>query len=199
MEEVETLLDDVLADDLKNLVLLKSLTGDVQRQVFRVDNTLDEVEVLGNNILTVIHDEDTADIELDVVALLLRLEEIEWSTKSKLEFKNKATRTFYIPFWHIEDSIKPKLTLNGEVLDGEVVLPVVGQALVERRILLLGDVLRVARPDRLRLVELLGRDLLLLDLLGLLLLGLVLVLDFLDLGLVLLLVLGNFLVVLNLL
>ena len=87
-EQVKTLLDDVLADDLKNLVLLKSLTRDVQRQVLRVDNTLDEVEVLGNNILTVIHDEDTADIELDVVALLLRLEEIEWSTKSKLEFKN---------------------------------------------------------------------------------------------------------------
>ena len=85
------------------------------------------------------------------------------------------------------------------MLDGEVVLPVVGERLVEGAVLVLGDVGGVARPDRLRLVELLGRDLLLLDLLGLLLLGLVLVLDFLDLGLVLLLVLGNFLVVLNLL
>ena len=104
-----------------------------------------------------------------------------------------------LPLGDEEDSLELELTFDGEVLDSEVVLPVVGQALVERGILLLGDVLRVARPDRLRLVELLGRDLLLLDLLGLLLLGLVLVLDFLDLGLVLLLVLGNFLVVLNLL
>ena len=83
------------------------------------------------------------------------------------------------------------------MLDGEVILPVVGQALVERRILLLGDVLRVARPDRLRLVELLGRDLLLLDLLGLLLLGLVLVLDLLDLGVFL--VLLDLLIVLDIL
>ena len=85
------------------------------------------------------------------------------------------------------------------MLHGEVVLPVVRQTLVERAVLLGSDFGGVARPDRLRLVELLGRDLLLLDLLGLLLLGLVLVLDFLDLRLVLLLVLGNFLVVLNLL
>ena len=83
------------------------------------------------------------------------------------------------------------------MLDSEVILPVVGQALVERSILLLGDLGGVARPDGLRLVELLGRHLLLLDLLRLLLLGLVLVLYLLDLGL--LLVLVNLLVVLNLL
>ena len=80
-----------------------------------------------------------------------------------------------------------------------MVLPVVGQTLVERCVLISSDVGGVASPDGFRLVELLIRDLLLLDLLGLLLLGLVLVLDFLDLRLVLLLVLGNFLVVLNLL
>ena len=78
------------------------------------------------------------------------------------------------------------------MLDGKVVLPVVGERLVERTVLLLGDLGGVASPDGLGLVELLLLDLALLDLLGLLLLLLLLVLvDLLDLGLVVvLLVLG---------
>jgi hypothetical protein len=69
-----------------------------------------------------------------------------------------------------------------------VVFPVVGQALVERAVLLRLDVLGIACPDRLRLVELLVSRLRLLDLLSLLFLGLViLVLDFFDLGLLLVL------------
>ena len=76
-EQVHALLDDVLADDLEDLVLLERLTGDVERQILGVDDTLDEVEVLGDEVLAVVHDEDTADVELDVVALLLRLEEVE--------------------------------------------------------------------------------------------------------------------------
>lgn len=84
------------------------------------------------------------------------------------------------------------------MLDSEVLLPVVGQALVEGGVLLLGDLLRVTRPDGLRLVELLVLDLLLLDLLRLL--GLLLVIDLLDLGLLLALVLlGLCLIILNLL
>jgi len=73
-EQIHALLDDVLANDLKNLVLLKGLARDVEWQVLRVDDTLDKVEVLGDKVFTVIHDEDTADVEFDVVALLLALE-----------------------------------------------------------------------------------------------------------------------------
>ena len=83
------------------------------------------------------------------------------------------------------------------MLDSEVVLPVVSQALVERAVLVGSDLRGVARPDGLGLVELLVGGLLLLDLLRLLLLGLVLVFDLLDLGLLLLLL--NLLVVLDLL
>lgn len=79
-DEVESLLDEVLADDLEDLVLLESLTRDVEGEILRVDDTLDEVEVLGDEVLAIVHDEDTADVELDVVALLLGLEEIEGST-----------------------------------------------------------------------------------------------------------------------
>ena len=82
-EDVHALLDDVLADDLQDLVLLERLTRDVERQVLGVDDTLDEVEVLGDELLAIVHDEDAADVELDVVALLLRLEEVEGSTANK--------------------------------------------------------------------------------------------------------------------
>jgi hypothetical protein len=88
-----------------------------------------------------------------------------------------------VPLRDVEDSLELKLALDGEVLDGKVVLPVVGERLVERAVLLRGDVARVASPDRLGLVE----DVVLLngllDLLRLLLLLVVLVLDLLDLGL----------------
>ena len=70
-EEIQALLDDVLADNFEDLVLLECLTRDVERQVLGVDNTLDEVEILGDDIFAVVHDEDATDVELDVVALLL--------------------------------------------------------------------------------------------------------------------------------
>ena len=84
------------------------------------------------------------------------------------------------------------------MLDGKVLLPVVRQALVERSVLLSSDFRGVAGPDGLGLVQLLVLDGLLLDLLGLLLLFLLLIVDFLDLRLVLRL-LGGLLLVLDLL
>jgi hypothetical protein len=79
-----------------------------------------------------------------------------------------------------------------------MVFPVVGQALVECAVFFRGDVLRITCPDGLGLVELLVRDLRLLDLLGLLVFGLVLlIVNFLDLGLFCVFLL--FLFVLNLL
>ncbi|KAH4032898.1 hypothetical protein HBH64_129420 [Parastagonospora nodorum] len=74
-----------------------------------VDNTLDEAEPLGNEVGGVVGDEDTADVELDVVLGLLGLEQVEGSALG-----------------HKEDSAELELTLDGEVLDGKVVLPVVG-------------------------------------------------------------------------
>ena len=84
-EQVKALLDEVLADDLEDLVLLERLTRDVEREILGVDDTLDEVEVLGDKVLAVVHDEDTADVELNVVALLLGLEEVERSTEDDRE------------------------------------------------------------------------------------------------------------------
>merc|ERR1712072_1208030 len=148
-EELEGLLDNVLADDLHDLVLLKGLTRQVERQVLRVDNTLDEGEPLWDQVGCVISDEDTAHVELDG---LLGLEQVERCALG-----------------HEKDGTELKLTLHREVLDGQVVLPVIGERLVEGTVLLLADVLRVTCPDGLGLVELLFLNLALLDLLGLLL------------------------------
>ena len=70
-DEIHRLLHKVLADDLEDLVLLEGFTGDVEGKILRVDDTLDEVQVFWNEVFTVIHDEDSADVKLDVVAFLL--------------------------------------------------------------------------------------------------------------------------------
>ena len=58
-EHIHALLDDVLMNDLEDLVFLESLMSDVKWEILRINNTLDEVEVFGNNVLVVIHDKDT--------------------------------------------------------------------------------------------------------------------------------------------
>jgi hypothetical protein len=84
------------------------------------------------------------------------------------------------------------LTLDGEVLDSEVIFPIVAKTFVEGAVLLRSDVRGIACPNRLRLVELLVRNLLLLDLLSFLLLLVFVFFDFLDLGLVIFVLLGLF-------
>jgi hypothetical protein len=60
-DKIHGLLHKVLADDLEDFVLLERLTGGVKRKIFGVDDTLEEIEVLSNEVLTVVHDEYTAD------------------------------------------------------------------------------------------------------------------------------------------
>jgi hypothetical protein len=88
-------------------------------------HTLDKVKILGNKVLAVVHDEDTTDVELDVVTLLLGLEEVE----------RRALR-------NEQNGLELELTLNREMLDSEVLLPIVAQALVERGVLLRSDILK---------------------------------------------------------
>ena len=197
-EQVHAFLDEVLANDLQYLVLLEGLTGDVEGEILRVDDALDEVEVLGNEVLTVVHDEDTADVKLNVVALLLGLEEIEGSPwfDTSASFQQIRVGKKYAPLGNVDDGLELELTLDREVLNGKVLFPVVGQTLVESAILVRGDLLWVPRPEGLGLVELLvlGGDLLNL----LRLLGLFFVVNLLDLGLLLIFV-DLFLVVLDIL
>jgi hypothetical protein len=103
--------------------LLEHLTREVEREIFRVDDTLDEAKPLGNEFLAVIGDEDASDVELDVVLFPLGFEEVKGSS-----------------FGDKEDGAEFQLTLDGEVLDGEMVLPVIGERLVEIAVFLFGDV-----------------------------------------------------------
>ena len=68
---------------LEDLVLLQHLTGDVEGQVLAVHNTLDKAKVLRDELITVVHDEDTSHIQLDVVLLLLGVKEVKGSTPAR--------------------------------------------------------------------------------------------------------------------
>ena len=103
------------------------------------------------------------------------------------------------PLRNEENGLELELTLNREMFYGKVFLPVVGQALVEGAVLILGDVLWVPRPDWLSFVELLVLDSDFLDLLFLLRLVLVLIFDLLDLGLLFATLFGIFVFVSDLL
>jgi hypothetical protein len=187
-DKIEGLLDKVFTDNLEDLILLESLTRDIEGKIFRVDDTLDKVEVLGDEVLAVVHDEDATDVKLDVVALLLGLEKIEGRTADvnettlpiKLKYRN-------LPLGNEKNGLEFELTLNGEMLDGEVVFPIIGQTLVESAVFFGCDIRGIASPDRLRLVELFERVFDLLDLFCLLLLLLFVLVDLLDLGILALL------------
>lgn len=115
---------------LEDLALLQGLAGDVEGQVLRVDDALDEREPLGDELLAVVHDEHAAHVQLDVVGLLLVLKHVEGRALGD-----------------VQDRLELELALHAKVLDGKMVLPVVGERLVEGSVLLLGHVLGVARPD----------------------------------------------------
>lgn len=101
--------------------------------------------------------------------------------KDEMDENNLAGRD--LPFGNVKNRLELELTLNGEVLDSEMFLPIVGQALVEGTVFLWSDVGWVASPEWFRLIELLVGDLLFLDLLLFLVLLLLLIFDFLNLRL----------------
>jgi hypothetical protein len=49
---------------------LQHLSRNVEGKILGVNNSLDEVEVLGNKVFTIVHDEYTLDVKFDVVTLL---------------------------------------------------------------------------------------------------------------------------------
>ena len=116
VEELESLLDNVLLDHLHDLVLLQCLTGQVEGQVLRVDNTLDEAQPLRDEVSRIIGNEDATDVELDVVLGLLGLEEIEGGALG-----------------NEEDGAELQLTFDRKVLDGKMILPVAETGLMNSR------------------------------------------------------------------
>ncbi len=85
---------------------------------------------------------------------------IYWLSKKKKKRDDRICKL--VVRWHFSAC----LSLVGlAYLDSQVVLPVVGETLVELSILLIGDVVRVTGPDWLGLVQLLSINVLFLDLL----------------------------------
>merc|ERR1712144_104856 len=99
VEHLNGLLDKVLLDDLEDLATLEHLTGDVEGKVLRVDDALDEGQVLRDEVIAAISDEHTTHIQLDVGLLLGGLKHVEWGTLG-----------------HEEHSLELELALDGEVL-----------------------------------------------------------------------------------
>merc|ERR1711976_897094 len=163
-----------------------SISGDVKREILGVNNTLDKVEILRDELLTVVHDEDSPDIELDVVLALLVLKQVK---RSSLGDEEKSSEL--------------ELTLHREMFDSQMLLPVIGQRFVELSILISRDVIRRPGPDWLGLVQLLIFCILLLD--GLLfllvfvfLVGILILSDILDLWFIFLGLLSFLLLILSL-
>lgn len=161
VEKLEALLDDVLANDLQDFALLKHFTGNVEWEIFRVYHALHEVEVFWNEVFTVLHDEDSSDIQLDVVLHLPILKKVEWSSS-----RYKEQRT------------KLELALDGEMLHCEMVLPVIGEGLVELSVLFVADVVWITGPNWFGFVQFLEFGVLLLNFFGLLFLAFVFLVTF---------------------
>merc|ERR1719323_2448094 len=146
LDELENLLDQVLSDDLEDLVLLEHLSGNVERKILGVNNTLDKVEIFWDEFFTVVHDEDSSDVQLDVVLALLVLKEIKRSSLGDEE-----------------QSSELKLTFNREMLHGKMLFPVIGQRFVEFSVFFTGNIIGSSGPDGFGLVQLLIFCILLLD------------------------------------
>ena len=58
--------------------MLRRLARGVERWILGVDGASNEVKILRNDVFAIIHDKDMPYVKLDIVALLLGLEEIEW-------------------------------------------------------------------------------------------------------------------------
>lgn len=89
----------LLANDLEDFVLLKSLMRNIERKILRVDDTLNRVEVFGDGVLTVVHDEDATNVEFDVVTLLFGLEEIERHTNKEHKYIRLRTENRQNTAW----------------------------------------------------------------------------------------------------
>jgi len=133
-----TLLGNILLYNLQDLIVLKEFSADVKGKIFRINNTLDESKIFGNQLLTIVHDENSSNVQLDVVLFLLGFEEIEGGSLG-----NK------------EDALEFQLTFNGELLNSQVLFPIVTKTLIEINILFLGNSFGFSHPNGLILINIL--------------------------------------------
>lgn len=109
LEQLQAFLCNVLLYHLQNLVVLQVLPRNVQRQILRINHSTNEAQVFWDQFFTVVHDEHSAHVELDVVLLLLCLEHVERSSSG-----------------NEDDGFEFERALNREQFVCKLVFPVVG-------------------------------------------------------------------------
>merc|ERR1719370_1104445 len=78
LDQLHHLLHQVLPDHLEDLVLLEHFSRNIKGQILAVNDALDEVEILGDEVFTVVHDKHPPDVQLDVVlGFPLAFEQVE--------------------------------------------------------------------------------------------------------------------------
>ena len=117
--------------------MLEIFSGNVKREIFWIYDSSNKAKILGDELIAIIHNEHSSDVEFDVVLLLLGFEHIEGGSLG-----------------HKDDWFEFQSSFNWELLDCEVVLPIVSQTLVEVRVLVLADFFLLFHPNGLVLVEL---------------------------------------------
>jgi hypothetical protein len=119
-------------------VLLEDLAGDVQREVGRVDDALDEAQVRRQQRLAVIHDEDALDVELHTAAVVLGEQVVRGVGGQE------------------EQGLVLEGALRLEADRLQRVAPVVADVLVQLVVLVVGHLLPRAGPQGLHRVQRLG-------------------------------------------
>ena len=115
----------------KYLVPLQSLPGGVQGKALRIHSARDIMQSLQDELVTIIHDENSEGVQLDVVALLL----------GRIHIGGCAT-------CHEQHSVELKLTFHAEMLHSETVFPIVRPRFVDRCVLLGRHLFRFPLPER---------------------------------------------------
>ena len=106
-EHSKALLHKVFLGHAQDL-LLQSLPRNVKREIFRIHDALDKIQPLQDELVTVIRGEHAADVQLDVVAFLLGPKHLKRCTT-----------------WHEWQRTELQLTFHGEMLHGQVIVPIV--------------------------------------------------------------------------
>lgn len=73
LDHVQRFTDKLFADNFDKFVLLKGFTRNIQRQIIRIDDTTNEVQIIGHDVLEVIGYENTANVELNGYKMIDRI------------------------------------------------------------------------------------------------------------------------------
>merc|ERR1719326_827901 len=138
LEHLKHLARKLLRDHLEDLVLLELLAVDVQRQVVRVNNTLNPHQVARQEMVELVRDKHTADVELDVALPALSV--------AHVHVMGCALR-------NVQDRAELDVAFRIEVGVRERLKDVLANRLVERLVLLLRNVILGPKPDRLLRVD----------------------------------------------